>query len=267
VAFTAFRQVTKEASRYLKLFEMRQQHTTGSHSEASSDPTGVHEMAFLIISDQYRIHDPIIWNVASDDELLTAIGPPFLPVPAPLPGAVWTAHALGNDPPRVDAVEPPSSARAEAHRMFPNIELTGGVTVQFPEGVHGAPQLPTSAHPCPATSASRRCRARFPPLHQSPAKRLNAGLPSWSSATISPSTIVSPGSFTQGARHTSKSPGEILVVSSPQLAAPPGLVTNRAKSVELQLVVPLIAFRRPFNALASIGSNEKAFVTRIQINE
>jgi hypothetical protein len=77
VAFTAFRQVTKEASRYLKLFEMRQQHTTGSHSEASSDPTGVHEMAFLIISDQYRIHDPIIWNVASDDELLTAIGPPF----------------------------------------------------------------------------------------------------------------------------------------------------------------------------------------------
>src|SRR5690349_19306654 len=77
VAFTAFRQVTKEASRYLKLFEMRQQDTTGSHSEASSDPTGVHEMAFLIISDQDRIHDPIIWNVASDDELLTAIGPPF----------------------------------------------------------------------------------------------------------------------------------------------------------------------------------------------
>ena len=90
MAFTAFRQVAKRTSCYLELFEMGQQETARWHREASSDPTGVHEITVLVISDQDRIHDPIIWNVASDDELKTAIGPPFEPVVAPLAGAVWS---------------------------------------------------------------------------------------------------------------------------------------------------------------------------------
>jgi hypothetical protein len=39
----------------------------------------------------------LAWNVASDDELLSAIGPPLQPVAGALTGTIRTACALRND--------------------------------------------------------------------------------------------------------------------------------------------------------------------------
>jgi len=58
------------------------------------------------------------------------------------------------------------------------------------------------------------------------------------------------GQFQKRVQHLWKSAGEIFVVARPQLGAAPGLAANRAKPIELQLALPLMPFRRPFNALA-----------------
>jgi hypothetical protein len=98
VPFTGFRQVNKRASRNLQLFDLRQQNPAGRCCEPGSHPAGIDEVPTLVISDKDGIHEVSAWNVASDDELLSAISPPLQPVAGALTGTIGAACALRNDP-------------------------------------------------------------------------------------------------------------------------------------------------------------------------
>jgi hypothetical protein len=75
---------------------MREQDPAGRCYQPCLHPAGIDEVLILVVSDEYEIHEVLAWNVAPDDELLSAIGPPLQPVAGALAGTIRAA-ALRND--------------------------------------------------------------------------------------------------------------------------------------------------------------------------